>query len=566
MKIIGLYGKLEYLTESKLEEDIACHDSGATLFVDGYHIRSINEERLNRVKEYGGFPEKSIDYVLGDYSKDDVDIVCYVPTYPWNNIFLYNEVTTTSKKIWYEGKEKEASNLLRDLFPHAEVWYLSHHLCHAASTVFTSPFNSGSFLTLDGLGSGLWDFATGNIRGGENNSIGYFNKRKKIFRFFRMPGDVGENSFGEFYCQWSKMIYEGKCKEIGKEYDDDRTPKEGKIMGLASYGNKIDAPKPYTLANDFAKELFDIEKYDFGHNVANFYDYRMVFNSIQGSLEDKAYYLQRSFEDALLGLVKSLQNDGYLEDNHCFAGGSFLNVCANSLLKPLFKNMHIPPYTNDSGIHFGAAAYAAYKTGSNPRMPKNNISYLGKSYEDFVPDEENMEYYEDFDLLCETVAYELEKNKIVGWFQGRSEHGPRALGNRSILMSPTQPENKDILNKRIKHREHWRPYAGIMLEERIDDYFLEGEITPYMLSSQHAISDRIPAIVHEDKTCRIQTVNKKQNPKMCHLLSKFEDPILLNTSFNKSGEPIIETPEDAIRGFKNMDLDFLVIGNYILWN
>ena len=153
MKIIGLYGKLEYLTESKLEEDVACHDSGATLFVDGYHIRSINEERLNRVKEYGGIPEKSIDYVLGDYSKDDVDIVCYVPTYPWNNIFLYNEVTTTSKKIWYEGKEKEASNLLRDLFPHAEVWYLSHHLCHAASTVFTSPFNSGSFLTLDGLGS-----------------------------------------------------------------------------------------------------------------------------------------------------------------------------------------------------------------------------------------------------------------------------------------------------------------------------------------------------------------------------------------------------------------------------
>ena len=318
-------------------------------------------------------------------------------------------------------------------------------------------------LTLDGLGSGLWDFA-GNIRSGENNSIGYFNKEKKIFRFFRMPGDVVENSFGEFYCQWSKMIYEGKCKEIGKEYADDKTPKEGKIMGLASYGNKIDAPKPYTLANDYAKELFDIEKYDFGHNVANFYDYRMVFNSIQGSLEDKAYYLQRSFEDAILGLVKSLQKDGYLEDNHCFAGGSFLNVCANSLLKPLFKNMHIPPYTNDSGIHFGAAAWGAYKTGSNPRMPKNNISYLGKSYEDFVPDEENMEYYEDFDLLCETVAYELEKNKIVGWFQGRSEHGPRALGNRSILMSPTQPENKDILNKRIKHREHWRPYAGIMLE------------------------------------------------------------------------------------------------------
>ena len=570
MNIIGLYGKLEYLTESKLEEDVDCHDSGATLFVDGYHIRSINEERLSRVKEDGGFPRKSIDYVLGDISKDDVDLVCYVPTYPWNNIFLYDEVTTTSKKIWYEGKEKEASNILRDLFPHAEVWFLSHHLCHAASTVFTSPFNSGSFLTLDGLGSGMWDFATGNIRGGENNSIGYFNKTKRIFRFFRMPGDVGENSFGEFYCQWSKLIYEGKCKEIGKEYEDDKTPKEGKIMGLASYGKKPrmgkkDAPKPYTLANDYAKELFDIDKYDFGHNVVNFYDYHMVFNSLQGSLEDKAYYLQRSFEDALVGLIESLQKDGYLEEDHCFAGGSFLNVCANSLLKPLFRNMHIPPYTNDSGIHFGAAAWGAYKSGSQIHMPKNNITYLGKSYDDFVPDVENCEYYEDFDLLCETVAFELEKNKIVGWFQARSEHGPRALGNRSILMSPSHAENKDILNKRIKYREHWRPYAGIMLEDKVDDYFLEGEHTPYMLLSQHAISDRIPAIVHEDKTCRIQTVNDELNPRICQLLSKFEDPILLNTSFNKSGEPIIETPEDAIKGFKNMDLDFLVIGNYILW-
>ena len=228
MKIIGLYGTIE-------NPEAISHDSGATLFVDGYHIRSINEERLSRIKEDGSFPFKSIDYVLGDYSKDDIDVVCYVPTYPWNNLFKYNEVTTTNRKIWYEGKEKEASQLLRDIFPHADIWFLSHHLCHAASTVFTSPFNSGSFLTLDGLGSGLWDFATGNIRSGENNSIGYFDKRKKIFRFFRMPGDVGENSFGEFYCQWSKMIYEGKCKEIGKEYADDKTPKEGKIMGCLLY-------------------------------------------------------------------------------------------------------------------------------------------------------------------------------------------------------------------------------------------------------------------------------------------------------------------------------------------
>ena len=198
-------------------------------------------------------------------------------------------------------------------------------------------------------------------------------------------------------------------------------------------------------------------------------------------------------------------------------------------------------------------------------MP-TNIALLGKSYDDFVPEETNCEYYEDFDELCEVVAHELDQGKIVGWFQGRSEHGPRALGSRSLLMSPKEAESKDIMNARVKKREYWRPFAGIMLEEYVDEYFDEGMVNPYMLYSQTSITKKLPAISHRDNTCRIQTVNDELNPRMCQLLRKLEVPVLMNTSFNLSGEPIVETPEDAIASFKKMDIDYLVIGNYLLWN
>ena len=159
--------------------------------------------------------------------------------------------------------------------------------------------------------------------------------------------------------------------------------------------------------------------------------------------------------------------------------------------------------------------------------------------------------------LEQIVAKHLEDNKIVAWFQGRSEHGPRALGSRSILMSPSKKENKDIMNSRVKHREYWRPFAGITLEGR-------GYDLPYMLYSEQVLTDDVPAITHEDNTCRMQTVNDELNPRMCDLLRKLENPILLNTSFNDNGEPIVESPKDAIMAFKNMDIDYLVMGNYLI--
>ena len=548
MNIIGIHGALDWEPDDLRSLNMV-HDSGCTLFVDGKHIRSIDEERLSRRKYDGRFPHKSIDYCLDGIKKEDIDIVCFSPS----------GVNKCSEQM----VEKVASKIFRDIFPNAKLWYVSHHLAHAASAVFTAPFNSGSFLTLDGMGSGLWNFARGYIDKCENNSIGYFNKDKKIFRSFRMD----DNSFGDFYAALSNHIYFEKIKK----YPDKYCNCEGKVMGLSAYGN-FDTTKniPYVKSTEDTRELFDIDQYDFGLPYINFYNFSGIINNLikeYHTPEDKSYFLQKNYEEALVYLIKELKKD-YLDDNVCFAGGCFLNISANSLIKSMFDNIHIPPYPNDSGVHFGAAVWASYKSKEMIEIP-HNIALLGKSYNDKDIEEAigfkdlrnigEIKYnkYKDFDELCEVVAKHLEDNKIVAWFQGRSEHGPRALGSRSILMSPSKKENKDIMNSRVKHREYWRPFAGITLEGR-------GYDSPYMLYSEQVLSDDVPAITHEDNTCRMQTVNDELNPRMCDLLRKLENPVLLNTSFNDNGEPIVESPKDAIMSFKNMDIDYLVMGNYLI--
>ena len=552
MKILGLHSAIGW-EGNNVDQMSRVHDSGATLFVNGKHIRSIDEARLTRNKEEGNYPNLSIKYCLEPFlSRSDIDIVVYSP----GGSHLSNTYTASG----------DIGSFLRSEFPNAEIWYIGHHLCHAASTVFTSPFNSGSWFTLDGMGSSRWDFADSSTKGYENNSIGYFDKKKRIFRSFNLFSGQGENSFGDYYMEMAVQIYNlkkskshvyNKNNELIYQYNTEKDYKdvstfspEGKVMGLSAYGKMPDAEPPYTFSND---PRWNVDRYEYQPPWVNFYEYNDVFKKLDGySADDIAYYTQQHFEDALVKLVSALRED-YLEEDNCFAGGCFLNVCTNSLLRPLFRNVHIPPYPNDSGVHFGAALYAAYKTQETIELP-TNLALLGKSYDDYVP--EDADYFEDFDELCEVVAKLIDDNKIIGWFQGRSEHGPRALGSRSILMSPHKAENKDIINSRVKHREYWRPFAGVTLEGR-------GYDSPYMLYS-YDVKEDLPAIIHEDGTCRMQTVNDELNPKLCTLLRKFEVPVLLNTSFNDNGEPIVETPEDAIKAFKKMDIDYLVINNYIV--
>tara|TARA_B100001250_G_scaffold397093_1_gene403835 strand:- start:368 stop:2095 length:1728 start_codon:yes stop_codon:yes gene_type:complete len=574
MNIIGIHGSLKELDPGAIHfpndyKRMDEHDSGATLFVDGKHIRSIDEERLSKRKYDGRFPYKSIDYCLGDLTKEDVDIVCYTPS----------GCDECNRQLIH----KLASKRLRGLFPNAKVWFVGHHLAHAASAVFTAPFNSGSFLTLDGMGSSMWNFNLGNVPQGELNSIGYFDKNKRQFRFFRMPdwgGHSGTNVFGQFYGATSTHIQEDIYSDEPDKVGDDFLHSEGKVMGLSAYGNDFEYnfpqfctedSRPYAASPKDALKVFDIDQYEMGLPYINFHPTGGIVHNIVSakiSPADKSYFVQKHYEDALTYLIKELRDD-YLTEDICFAGGCFLNISANTLLKPLFNNIHIPPNTTDSGVHFGAAVWASYRSKEEIEIP-HNIALLGKSYNDKEIEEAigfkdlknigEIKYnkYKDFDELCEIVAKYLEDDKIVGWFQGRSESGPRALGSRSLLMSPHKEENKDIMNKRVKHREYWRPFAGITLEGNgYDD-------SPYMLFNHKILTDDIPAITHVDGTCRMQTVNDDLNPKMCSLLRKLKNPILLNTSFNDNGEPIVETPEDAINSFKKMDIDYLVIGNYII--
>jgi carbamoyltransferase len=282
---------------------------------------------------------------------------------------------------------------------------------------------------------------------------------------------------------------------------------------------------------------------------------------------------------AILDYLKYLKNESYLEDNICLSGGVFLNVLANTKIKQsnIVKNIHIPPFTSDCGLHFGAACYMLFKSKESIELPKN-ISLLGKRYTNDLIFKEisqsttlNYKIFKDFNELCKIVSVYLNENKIIAWFQNKSEFGPRSLGSRSILMNPQPKENKDTLNFRIKHREYWRPFAGVMLEEYVEEYFEENFKSPYMLYSQTIKKEKIKeisAISHHDNTCRIQTVNRDLNYEITVLLEEYYKltgtPILLNTSFNDNGQPIVETPKDALYSFINMDIDYLIIGNYII--
>jgi carbamoyltransferase len=441
--------------------------------------------------------------------------------------------------------------------------------------VFSSDFNEGTFVTLDGNGSIFWGAEFEHLDA-ENNSVGFFNKEKGIFRF--LPNmQQAANAFGTVYLNWANIIYCEKYPHLLDDLDERNRLREtysGKVMGLCAYGNDLDfSLEKYKMYATSKERMHEFPFIMWRHWT------RVMESPFQSlSPEHKAYAVQKNFEFAMLEYFKMLKEKTFLDDNLCLAGGVFLNVPVNSLLKQsgLVKNIHIPPYTSDTGLHFGAATYYSFKNKETIELPEN-IALLGKEYtEEEIEDalkegEVNYEKYESFDEVCNFTVNQIVDSKIIGWFQGKSEQGPRALGSRSLLMSPSVPDGKDIINSRVKHREYWRPFAGIILDEDLTEYFEEDFCSPYMLYSltvREDKRDKIPAITHKDNTCRIQTVNDTINPKVTKLLNKLKETcgssVVLNTSFNDNGEPIVETPQDAVRSFKNMDIDYLVIGNFVV--
>lgn len=563
MIIMGVYGAFDWDANRSFNEhgeQTWCHDSGATIFVNGNHICSISEERITRIKNDGDYPINSIDYCLNYANIDENDVDCvYVPSMC---------VPIFYKKL-HEGV---VNKILKEKFPNAKIEIISHHLSHAASTVFSSPFNEGSFLTIDGAGSLILDNKFQMTVMAEKNTIGYFNKEKNIFRLFN--GLPGTNDFGAYYHSSSHMLYCEKVQQNIHPLDEKyRETFDGKIMGLSAYGKDTlidERHRHYKTSKELYYPDFPYVYFKNEQDILDSFTFKNV--------DEKSYIIQYNFECAMLDYVTDLKEKNYLENNICLAGGSFLNVLGNSVIKNsgLFENVHIPPFPNDVGLHFGAACYGQFKNNQKINLPEN-IALLGKEYSDkeieYAIVRENLKFkkYKTLEDVCEFTAKELSENKIIAWFQGRSEFGPRALGSRSLLMHPGPAENKDVMNHRIKHREYWRPFAGIILEENLNEYFDEDFISPYMIYSLTVKEDKIPeiaAITHLDNTCRIQTVNKNQNEKVFTLIKKFKDitgiPVVLNTSFNDNGEPIVESPTDAIRAFLNLDIDYLVIGNYVL--
>jgi len=551
------------------------HDSSAALVVDGRIVADVAEERFTRTKHFCGLPVQAVDYCLKSQglTMADLDAVAVPAMGPVLDLnFLFDlkgakREKGTSKRQAFEFvrellKKPEIKPPLYvknfPLHPRTEIVHVEHHLAHAASAYYTSGTRDKQLIvTIDGSGDsvsvGLWR--------GENG---------KITRLQTFPN---AGSLGWFYSN----VTEG----LGWWHGDG----EGKTMGLAPYG---DPAKCQGVLDKFTPKYQNgelIEPHDFGRN-----GYWNEGGAIQWHF-DEAYEIrdliakhgreniaaegQRVLEEQVKQIVYPwLEREG--TKNLSASGGVMLNVKLNQRLweSGRIARHHTYPNPGDSGLAVGAALYAYYT--ARPDAPIHPIEdlYWGPEYTDQEIEDalklRRLEYRR-VDNVAEYVAGKLAEGRICSWFQGRMESGPRALGARSILMSTAKPEYKDIINARVKFREAFRPFCPSLLWEKKEEYLEHARDEFFMITSftcKQAKRARVPAVVHADGTLRPQTVKKEFAPRFWQLLSAFEkltgDSVLLNTSFNIMGEPIVNHPREAIRCFYDNGLDVLALGSFVL--
>jgi carbamoyltransferase len=438
------------------------------------------------------------------------------------------------------------------------VYFSEHHLSHASSTFFLSPFEEAAILTVDGVG----EWATCAQLVGRGATVA---KRREI----RYPHSLG-------------LLYSTLTAFLGFKVND----AEYKIMGLASYGKprfraefdqlmKLHADGSFTLSLPYFSYMYDGEKMYSTELESLLGPPRHSHEPIDERHRDLAASLQAVTEDAMVALAGSCRHE---TANLCLAGGVAYNCVANSqvVARSGFKRVFIQPAAGDSGAALGAALWASHEVMNVPRRPSEHNTMLGPAFSE----KEILEGLERFDVrfvrleeaeLCRRVAALIHKDLIVGWFQGRMEFGPRALGGRSILANPCSPGMKDILNARVKFREEFRPFAPAVAAEAASTYFKLDGPSPFMLLAPRVCPERaaeIPSVTHVDGTARVQTVSATQQPLFHRLIRSFAElsgvPVLINTSFNIQGEPIVCTPEDAIQCFLGTDIDFLAIGPFLV--
>jgi len=560
---------------------ISCyyHDSAAALLKDGHVIAAVEEERFSRKKFDDGFPKMAIEWCLkeAEIKPNQIDSVAfydkpilkferlldnYIAVAPRGlHSFLDVIPKWLHKRLWVKNEIKKTLKGFK-----GDIIFPEHHMSHAAHAFYTSPFEESSILTIDGVG----EWSTTSFGYAKNNSITLTND-------IRWP-----HSLGLFYSAFTYFL---GFKVNEGEY---------KLMGLSSYGT----PKYYDLILDNLIDVKDdgsihlnMKYFAFTHDkVMTNKKFSELFGISPKTKDEKTLQIhfdigasaQKVLEDVILKMANHVYEKTKMK-NLCIGGGVALNGVANYkiLKESLFDNIHIPPSPGDAGSAVGAAQYLYYIYHKNPKsISKDNVDlinenvYVGPSFSDteitqFL-DSKNIPY-ESFDResLLKKTAQLIADGKIVGWYQGKMEWGPRALGNRSILADPRREDMKDILNAKIKHRESFRPFAPSILEEYASEYFDMDVPSPYMLMVAPVKKpEQIPAVTHIDGTGRLQTVSKESNLLYYDLISEFYKitgiPVIINTSMNVMGEPIVNTPEQAYQMIVKTDMDCIVMGNNLV--
>jgi len=582
------------------------HDSAACLLKNGEIVAAAQEERFTRKKHDPGFPSHAIKYCLQEANIDpsQVDNVVFYekPFLKFERLletylaFAPKGFTSFSKAmpLWIKDKLFQKSALIKELKAvldenidwRERLLFSEHHLSHAASAFYPSPFDRAAVLTIDGVG----EWTTTSIAVGKGREL-------KVLKEIHFPHSIG--------LLYSAFTYYTGFKVNSGEY---------KVMGLAPYGEPRYADlikdKLISIASDGSFQL-DMSYFDYatGLTMTN-----KKFNDLFGGPPrkseseltqremDLAASVQKVTEDILIDIAKDIVNETG-EKNLCLAGGVALNCVANGILvrEKIFENIWIQPAAGDAGGALGAALSTWYLHHRNERTLSSERdamkgAYLGPEYGDNEIESKLNACGAVFkklseEELIEEVATALSAEKAIGWMQGRMEFGPRALGARSIIADPRSPNMQKQLNLKVKYRESFRPFAPSVLNEYVNDWFEHDTESPYMLlvadvkkDKHHTMTEyqdklfgidklnvprsEVPAITHVDYSARIQTVHSDTNYKYHAVISKFKEktgcPIVVNTSFNVRGEPIICTPEDAFKCFMGTELDILAIGNYLL--
>ena len=583
---------------------ISCffHDSAAAVIdKNGEILGAVHEERFTRKKHDSRFPLCSIDYCL-KLAKDrgeSIDAYVYYEKPIWVFMRLLETYFTTSPrgfssflpamKTWISKKlftKKEIITSISQLdkdFKQEDLFFSEHHLSHAGAAYYPSPFDKAAILCLDAVG----ETVTTSAWIGEKESI-------KPFWEINFPHSIG--------MLYSAFTYYCGFKVNSGEY---------KLMGLAPYGS----PKYRELILDNLIEVNEDGSYTLNMKYFKYHrglrmissSFRKLFNNVERNPDDPisqfymdvAASIQVVIEEIVVKIARNIRKKTGL-DNLCLAGGVALNCVANGKIldESGFKNIWVQPASGDAGSALGAALVYRYQEKKEKRIINSpdsmKSSLLGPEFKDsqiqtYLDDKEIPYSKFKYDELYKKVAEKLDSGKIIGWFQGRMEYGPRALGNRSILGDPRAADMQRKMNLKIKNRESFRPFAPAILDGFQKEYFgLEHE-SPYMLltrnlsskflKKKHSNSEEglkrvneirssLPAVTHIDYSCRVQTVSEERNPIFYRLLSEFNNitncPVLINTSFNVRGEPVVCTPEDAFNCFINTEIDLLVMGPFLI--